>query len=399
MNHLSKIVTDKRKRSVAVLILTTVLILGINSLLPVIKGDTHYTEDAIEVTYGEYLEMKEINSRYNLTWETEQKINLYKLDVVKHNPDMPLEDIYSIVPPEDFRVEVYTKFFFQYPIWYITTITHIVSAVLLFYAMFNFFLTKSKLTDNKYNDLVLQLDMLSNESLDPVTFEPWMVVSFNHDRKVKQHIANVKYSLQKLDQKTSYQIRLLAKEHPEDPACRKYVQRRDELQSYLDPEYIENKVILGKVKGFLYIHPTFVTSGVNIIGRTTDSFSLIRTDRQRISHDSVRKIMISVSLTVLFAVLLTMTVFGSLDKPWYWVVFDLVATIAPIVIQIPLALDYSETFMDEQLIPNLISRRTIALLYLASMKEVKHEDITHNRPIDSGSSRSGVLEQGNSQAI
>ena len=158
-------------------------------------------------------------------------------------------------------------------------------------------------------------------------------------------------------------------------------------------------VILSNVKGFLYIHPSFVTSGVNTISKTTDSFSLINTDRQRLGKDSVKKILTSVCLTVMFAILLTITIFNSLDKPWYMFIFDLLATIAPLVMQIPMALDYSETFMDEHLIPNLISRRTIALLYLASMKEVKHEDIADNRPVDPGSSGNRVYEQGDSKTI
>lgn len=399
MNHFTNIIVDKRSRSVVVLIITIVVILGINALLPVIEGDTHYTEDPITVTYKEYLEMNAENPNYSLTWNSEQKILLYKADFIKHNPDIPFEDIYTITPPDEFQVEVNTKFFFQYVFWYITTLVHIVSAILLFYAVFNFFLTKNKLKNPKYIDLVNQMDTLSNESLDPVTFEPWMVNPFNQERKIKQHKANIKYNLKKLDNKTNYKIRLLAKKDPEDPACQKYVLKKQELNSYLEDDYIMENVILSNVKGFLYIHPSFVTSGVNAISKTTDSFSLINTDRQRLGKDSVKKILTSVCLTVMFAILLTITIFNSLDKPWYMFIFDLLATIAPLVMQIPMALDYSETFMDEHLIPNLISRRTIALLYLASMKEVKHEDIADNRPVDPGSSGNRVYEQGDSKTI
>ena len=63
-----------------------------------------------------------------------------------------------------------------------------------------------------------------------------------------------------------------------------------------------------------------------------------------------------------------MTVVTAADKPWYWIVIDILATISPLIMQVPLAFDYCAQYMEEQLIPTLMSRKSIALLYLAYEK-------------------------------
>jgi hypothetical protein len=75
-----------------------------------------------------------------------------------------------------------------------------------------------------------------------------------------------------------------------------------------------------------------------------------------------------------------MTIVTAADKPWYWIVIDILTTLAPLLLQIPMAYDYCNTYMEEHLITNLLNRRTIALLYLADMqKGVKDEkDITRD---------------------
>ena len=86
---------------------------------------------------------------------------------------------------------------------------------------------------------------------------------------------------------------------------------------------------------------------------------------------SLKKIIISMMLTTMFATLLTVTIINSTDKPWYWTILNIITSLAPLVIQVPMAFDYCESYMDEQLITNLVARRTIAYLYLADMKERK----------------------------
>ena len=359
---LTNVVTNKHTRSLVFLILTVFVIFAINALLPTVEGKSHYTADPITVTYKEYLELKEQNANYNLTFSSEEAILIF---VNTHTVD----GILTTPIPDDMQVSVYTKFFFQHTFWYITTITRTVSAILLFFSVFNFLLTKYKDKYERYINLSNELVTLSNNSLDPSTFEPWMEDTFNHDRKIKQHIDNVKYELSKLEQKTSYKIRMLAKKDPTDPRCRHYLHKREDLQAMLDETYINDVVIHRSVSNFKYIHPSFVTCGVNKIGRTTDSYSLIKSDTSRLSKDMFSKALVSTMLTIMFATLLTVTIVTAADKPWYWIVIDILTTLAPLLLQIPLAYDYCNTYMEEHLITNLLSRRTIALLYLADMKK------------------------------
>jgi hypothetical protein len=162
---------------------------------------------------------------------------------------------------------------------------------------------------------------------------------------------------------------MLAKKDPTDPKCRHYLHKREDLQAMLNGDYINDVVIHRSVKNFKYIHPSFVLCGVNHIGRTTDSYSLLQSDASRLSKDIMNKALMSMLITVMFATLLTMTIVTAADKPWYWILIDVLTTIAPLLIQIPMAYDYCNTYMEDHLITNLLSRRTIALLYLADMKK------------------------------
>lgn len=368
--HLAKqVIVNKSVRSTAVLIVTMVLVLLINSVLPIIEGNTHYTEDAITVTYKEYKELKQKSNHYQLSWVTEKDIAVYKLKYIAEHPEIILDDTYLIEPPDHFKVEVYTKFFFQYPFWYLSTTLHVVSSILVFYSMFNYLLTRAKSNYNKYIELDLQVNTLVDTRLDPVTFEPWMDEHFNYPRKLLQHKANITYKLNKLERKTDALIRIKAKTDPTDPKCAKYICAKEDLNYYLQDDYINTYLKDINIKGFQYIHPTFVTSGYNVVGRSVDTYSLIKSNSRRLGEDSVRKIITTTLLTVLIAILLTLAVLSSLDKPWYWMIINIITTILPLAVQIPMAYDYCDKYMEEQLITTLIQRRSIAFLYLAYMDE------------------------------
>lgn len=363
-----QIIVNKNARSTAILIFTVIVVFMLNALLPIIEGSAHYTEGASEMTYERYTDLRKYNKNYQLTWASEQSINVYRLKYMAQHPDIPIEESVLIEPPGEYKVQVYTQFFFTSLAWYLTTAVHIISTILVYYSVFNYLLTRRKQSDVKYVELLDEVDTLTNNHLDPITFEPWMVNEFNHNRKITQHRTNVKYEIDTLNKKTDYRIRMLAKREPENPECIEYVTKKTELEYYMTDEYISEYIDDIEVKGFVYIHPMFVMCGYNILGRSTDSYSLLRSDTARIGKDSVNKLIINVTLTVMLAILMTVTVVSSLDRPWYWMLFNIVVTVTPLVIQIPLAYDYCDTFMDTQLITNLTSRRTIAFLYLAYMK-------------------------------
>ena len=390
--HLAKqVIVNKNVRSTAVLIVTIVLVLLINSVLPIIEGNTHYTEDAVTVTYKEYKELKQKNNHYQLSWVTEKDIAVYKLKYIAEHPEIVLDDTYLIEPPDHFKVEVYTKFFFQYPFWYLSTTLHVVSTILVFYSVFNYLLTRAKSSYSKYTELDLQVTTLVDTRLDPVTFEPWMDEHFNYPRKLLQHKANITYKLNKLERKTDALIRIKAKTDPTDPKCAKYICAKEDLYYYLQDDYINTYLKDINVKGFQYIHPTFVTSGYNVVGRSVDTYSLIKSNSRRLGEDSVRKIITTTLLTVLIAVLLTLAVISSLDKPWYWMIINIITTILPLAVQIPMAYDYCDKYMEEQLITTLIQRRSIAFLYLAYMDEHSKE-VEHDAVQNPDNNRSGDID-------
>lgn len=396
MTKISSITRSKTTRNILFLVISIICIMAINSLLPIIEGSAKYTEAAVEMSYGEYLNIHEANSNYNLTWESKIDIENYKSNYIKEHPELTEEEKVLVTPPNALQVKVYTKFFFVYIYWYVQTAVHTVSALMMYYAVFNYLISKRKRTYERYLDLKKQVDSAVDTQLDPVTFEPWMMYTFNYDRKIKQHVTNVKYKMDKLTRHTSYKVRNykdtkghLAKKHA------RYIQKINNYKEQLTDTYIKEFVPEKKVKGFKYIHPTFVTSGYNSVGFVTDSYSDMRTDANKISNDGVKKTISSIALTTLLAVLLTFMVDASFNKPWYWIILNIIIKVLPLVLQVPLAYDYCESFMEDQLITNLLLRRSISLLYLAyiknSQKEVviNEEETTRSGPINIASVSTG----------
>lgn len=370
IEHSKRIIKNKDVRNITVLVLTFLVILIINALLPIIEGSMHYTEDPITVSYSEYKRMNASNTHYRLTWQSQRNVEEYINTYIADNTHLPDEERYIIEPPDSFVVDVYTKFFFQHAFWYLSTIVSVISAVLLYYSFFNYLISKLKRSKELYIDLDAQLVELADKSLDPVSFEPWIHHEFNYKRKVDQHVSNVRQRIDQLNRRTHYLVRLELEDNPDtnNPKCINYKHKLHVLRSYLDSSYITKYIPYIKVKHFRYIHPLFVTSGYNVSGTVVDTFSSLRTNKERLLKDSMVKIIATVGLTLMFSLIITFTILGSFGRPWYWVLLDILVKVAPLIIQIPLAYDYCYTYMDEQLIPTLYNRRSIAFLYLAHIQ-------------------------------
>lgn len=391
------IITNKQSRSAFFLIVSLILVLGLNSLLPVIEGSSHYTHATMDVTYGEYIKMHAEDDHVRLTWVSQQKVKEYVREYIGKHPELTPEEQLMVRPPDMLEVVVYTKFFFEHSFWWISTGVSVLSTLITFYALFNYLNTKNKSKYLKYLNLTYQMDQLVENYIDPDTFEPWVHHDFNVTRKINQHRSNVKYALDKLIRKTDYKYRREAQEYekklaeykeamqvwdasddktdiipipPTPPSKRatKFIAERDRLQSFLDEDYINNIVVEGEVKNFVYIHPMFVYGGVNNNGRMSDNYSQIITDGTRVRKDAFSKILVSLILIFVFAVLLTVTVITSVEQATFWIVLNVVAKVIPLFLQVPFAYDYRDNFMETQLLKNLQSRRTISLMYLADMK-------------------------------
>ena len=394
----TEIITNKRTRSVIFLALSGVLILGLNSMLPIIEGDAHYTAGTVETTYGEFQTAQDSDEHIRLTWASKQNILIYKAQYIRAHPELTEDEWMLVTVPDAFEVRMYTKFFYEHPFWYISTVTSLGSALILFYSMFNYLITIMREKYKKYVELDNKMTDAVDKCLDPVTFEPWMENNFNTRRKIQQHKANVKYKIDKLERHTPYKVKRKLKPYfdevrqfngvrREDAALitynpkdilkdlgplkfreRYYLSKKEKLLYLLDDTYIKEYVVRGRVKYFRHIYPMFVYNGENGIGKTIDSYSLIKTDAKRISSDAFNKITISLVVTFLFAVLTTVTVVASIEQQPLWIIINAISKLAPLVIQVPLAINYSNDFMNKQLIGNLISRHSILLLYLAETK-------------------------------
>lgn len=382
----ARVLTDKKSRSIVFLIISTILILMINSMLPTIEGNSHYTVNPVEVTYAEYLTMKSKDEHINLTWKSEQDIEKYKDDYIKENPELTEDEKLLITIPDEMRIKVFTQFFYEYTFWYLATGTSLASAVILFYSIFNYLIIRAKERNERYLKLDKEVDTMADNSLDPITFEPWMDFVFNTRRKRAQHVSNIKFKLDKLERKTSYSIKRYFREYYAEDDIeerkeiladlgklkwkkKKYFNKKEKYLALLDEDYIEQYALDGKVKYFKYIHPMFVQSGVNVSGNTVDSYSLIESDGGRMVKDARTKIILSLASTLILTALFTVTAVGSVDQAPMWFFINIVSKVAPLFLQIPMAFNYSLNFMEGHLIKNLKSRRTIGLLYLADMEQ------------------------------
>lgn len=385
--NVAHVLSSKRSRSLVFLVITVFLILLLNGLLPLIEGQAHYTVSVEEVTYGEYLEMKSEDSNYDLTYASKERINAYVKWVIESDPDMSPEESIAVEPPDYFKVKIYTQFFFQSEWWWTDAVISMVSAVFLFYAWFYFMITRAKDTVLDFVNGENRLRRLNKQYLDPATFEPWMEHDFNKPRKRAQHIRNVKLSLKLLENKTDFQTRkrfkkYFEKNEPEEgstllPAVYdgplskedlKYISRKEELLTQLTPEYIEEYVLDTDVKHHKDIQPSFVYSGVNIIGVTADEYSNVRSDGQVVRSQLLARALMGVSVSISFASLLTMLAMDVVEQNVFWIVIHIIAKFLPLGIQIYFATDYTNWFMDKQLIPVLKLRENIGFRYLSDMK-------------------------------
>ncbi len=378
------LVSNKQTRSVFFLLLTFLFILGINSLLPLIEGGTQYTVEVRNLPYTQYRMLTKPENegvelffgnqtyvgsdKYRLTWKSENDINnaLRAYDPEIHGEYVDYADSLVIKG----NVFFYTKFFYESSAWYVSTGVSMLSAVLLFYALFNYLIVRAKERYERYVDLSKQIQVIVETLLNPDVFEPWMDHTFNKRRKIQQHTANVKVKLDRLERRTPYKIKQFFRDTPGFKLKnltfrqRRYYLKRERLKSMLNDDYINDYVINGRVKHFVYVHPMFIYNGINGSGYAVDSYSNLKSDAKRISKDALQKILLSLVLAITFAALLTFTISGATGQGVLWIIISIIVKITPLLLQVPLAIDYSNSFMEEQLMNNLIARRAISYQFL-----------------------------------
>lgn len=384
------LVSNKQARSVFFLLLTFLFILGINSILPLIEGGTQYTVEVRNLPYTQYRmitnpenEGVELfygnqayvgSDKYKLTWKSEDDINraLRAYDPEIHGEYVDYADTLVIKG----NVFFYTKFFYESTAWYASTGVSMLSAVLLFYALFNYLIVRAKDRYKRYVDLTKQMQVIVETLLNPDVFEPWVDNTFNRRRKIQQHITNVKVKLDRHERRTPYKIKQFFRDAPGFKLKeltfrqRRYFLKRERLKSMLDEDYINEYVINRRVKYFVHVYPMFIYNGTNSgNGYAVDSYSNLKSDSKRIAKDALRKVLVSLILAIAFAALLTFTINGASGQGVLWIVINVVVKITPLLLQVPLAIDYSNSYMEEQLMSNLIARRAISYQFLGETSD------------------------------
>lgn len=378
-------------KSKIILIASIIIILAINSLLPMLKAIEHYTVAPEEMTYKEYQSKKEENKRYNLTLKTKVLIKEYKKN---KEEELTAEEILTLEPPEDMKVEVYTKFFFEDYFWYTENFVQMVSAVILFYSIFQFFLLKETEENEEFVKLKKQVDEANSTSVEADLLEDYLTNSFNKPRKIKQHVNNIKNKMIKLENKTDVSVKVNCKEelelfkklkNPEEgkgklPALidiertkkeKKYLRKMKGYLAELKEEFIDEYIDALDVKHFKAITTNFVYTGNGKVEKSVDSYSGIKTDAERIKKDSLKKVGLMVLITLSFATVITLLAIDIENKTPFEIVVNAVMKITPLLLQVKFGLDYKDDFMQTQLISNMKQRYNIIAMFLKhTQKEV-----------------------------
>lgn len=359
------------------LIISIVSILIINSLLPILKATSHYTVVPEEMTYGEFKELKKKDKRLDLTLKTVTIINIYK-DSKKE--ELTPEEFLLLEPPEEMEVSVYTKFFFEDYFWYVENFVHVVSAVILFYSIFQFFLIKDMDEDEEYLKLKKEVDDTNEKQVEADTLDTYLTNDFNRPRKIKQHITNVNNKLAKLESKTKVEIKKKFKETIEESPFedytkkeKRYLKRKKKLLDLKEPTYIETFIDAIKVKHFKKITTNFVYSGDNKIEKAVDGYSEIKTNKERLRKDGFKKVAFAILITISFASVVTLLAVNIENQTPLEIFINAVMKLTPLMLQIKLGLDYKDDFMRTQLMVNLRQRFNIVAMFLKHTHQQSQE--------------------------
>lgn len=367
---------SREGRSILLLILATITVTMISGILGAFKsGKLYKTYDFVEVNILleevdytlEIFKDKTDNSREVIKYETEYIFS---------------EELQESVPV---KVKVYkgyyTKYFFESWWFYADAMTNSASALIFYVALFGYLLVKRL----ENNEIFLTLEeeinniIIVENQLPAISFEPF-IEKWNLARKIRQHISNIKYLLAKLEVKTPYKIRktfyvkngngteFIVPTNDLTWREERYLNKKERLESYLTKEYIDEHVEFERVKHFKYIHPSFITTGVNKIIKSTDEYSSIKTDQRKTTENISKKAMLSIASSFVVASLLSFVLFR-LEEGWLEILFNVALRMLPLVLQVILSNSDSNRFIKNQIITNQRNRLNIINIYLVTKNE------------------------------
>lgn len=385
-----RVLVTRTNRNAVVLIIAVFLVAALSGLLGAFKnGEFQKTYDYVVVN-------KEV-SELNYEDPVFEDMSKDSREVFSVEDKIIYDEITneSSIVTVDWYGGYYKNYFFASYWFYLETLFNTVLVLIFYIALVNFLVSRRQDKDELYNTLSEEINgMVVDNELPAVTFEPFLEV-WNNNRKVKQHIANVKYKISKLVKRTKYKIRKVFYHKNENGDLvfiypegidqkykffqlrKRYLQFR-QLKFYrkkvgyeelLTKSYIETNVIYEKVKHFNKIDPSFIYSGNNGLHKTTDEYSSIKGDKKAFSKDLRKKVIIGFSITMMVTSILAFTMFRAEDN-WIVIVYMVFLRMLPLVVQTIMGIDYTNVYMEKQLIPTLKYRISIASIFIANEGKV-----------------------------
>jgi hypothetical protein len=316
---------------------------------------------------------------------------IYDKEIIMY--DEQLGETYTLLVP--WYKGYYKNYFFVSSWFYLETMMNTIMVTIFYIALINFLIAKKKSRDAVYLKLTGEINKIVVEENDvpSTTFEPFLD-DWNNVRKKRQFESNIKYKISKLERKTKFKIKKVfqikdddgkvkftyepealdkkykltqwfKKDYRIQRKAKRYINKKLSLESFLSKEYVEENVLYERVKYFKYIYPSFIYNGKNGIHKTTDEYSAITSDDKKKKKDLVKKIMLGFSATAAFAMVLSFTLFSA-DENWLIVVYTVILKLLPLVLQWILGVDYSNSYMSDQLIPTQKYRLSIINMYLSN---------------------------------
>lgn len=367
------ITVTNQVRSIILLILATLLVSMLAGILGAFKSGKFYkTYDYIEVN----IPLEEVD------YDDDIFSNLTKgsREIIKYEKEYTI-DINTgeeVITHIKMYKGYYTQYFFASGWFYAETLLNSLMVMILYMALVNFLIGRRAEKDLIHKQLENDLHDLINvkNSLPSASFEPYME-NWNHRRKINQHISNMKYKLAVLEEKTKYKIKKTFYVRTENGMVfmkpdesvkltfreKRYLTKKESIEAFLEPEYIEKHVVFKKVKYFKTIHPSFVTTGKNEVTKSTDEYSSIKSNQKKQGEDYFAKLLIGLSFSFTIGIILSFVLFR-IEDHWLIILYSVMLKLLPLTLQIIFAVDYSNRHIEFQRIPNLRYRLNIASGYL-----------------------------------
>jgi hypothetical protein len=379
IDGVSSTLTSKPVKNTAILVLSIIIVTVLSGILGAFKGgEFQRTYDFVSVEMA----LSEVNFEDPIfeNIKPNSRVTIVEKEFIRYDEELGVTYSEYVTWYKGY----YKNYFFVSP-WYYTDLGTNTLLMIIFYLGLTSFLINTKISkdpvyiklEEDLNHLILNTGEVTSSKLEPF-MDRW-----NLARKKKQHISNTKAELSKLTKKTSYKTRREFMKIDENKQIifvvperklkwkeKKYLNKKEKIESFLTKEYIESVAPFEKVKYFKNISTSFVHTGNNSLGPTIDEYSNIEPDKKVLGRDLFRKVLLSLSAAAAVTSILAFTLFRAADDFWS-ILFAVGLRMLPLALQVFLSMDYSNNYVRKQSIPILKYRLNIINLFLKEQKGVE----------------------------